>query len=49
MIVVPEGKVLYVGSRKFVAGEVIPPHLRIEDIQFKKRDKKSLSRKKKKK
>ncbi len=37
MITVPKGKTIYIGARRFVEGEVLPPHFRI-DLPVVKRD-----------
>ena len=38
MTTVPKGKTLYIGARRFVEGEILPPHLAI-DLPVDRREK----------
>jgi hypothetical protein len=31
---VPKGKTVYIGSRRLIEGEALPPHVRIEEISI---------------
>jgi hypothetical protein len=38
MVIVPKGKTVYIGARKFVEGDVIPPAIKLEIPELTKKE-----------